>query len=138
MNVLLQLIQKLLGKGGGAGGGQAALLALLPSLLGSAGALGGLGGLLGAMEKHGLADVGQSWVSKGANLPISPEQLQKVLGHSQIADIAAKLGVPSDKAAAHLAKVLPDAVDRLTPDGDVPDGSKVDDALGGLGKLLGR
>lgn len=138
MNVLLQLIQKLLGKGGGGGGGQAALLALLPSLLGSAGALGGLGGLLGSMEKHGLADVGQSWVSKGSNLPISPEQLQKVLGQGQIADIAAKLGIPSDKVAGQLAKVLPDAVDRLTPDGDVPDASKVDDALGGLGTLLGR
>lgn len=138
MNVLMQLIQKLLGKGGGAGGGQAALLALLPSLLGSAGALGGLGGLLGAMEKQGLGDVGQSWVSKGSNLPISPEQLQKVLGQGQIADIAAKLGIPSDRVASQLAKVLPDAVDRVTPDGAVPDDSKLDDALGGLGKLLGR
>ena len=130
---VLQMLLGLLGKGG-AGGPIGAIV----GMLGGGSAIGGLGGLLGKMDAQGLGDVGQSWVSKGPNLPISPEQLSKVLGNDQLAAIAKKLGVSPDAAASQLSKLLPDAVDKVTPNGSVPDPSELSKSLGGLGKLLGR
>jgi uncharacterized protein YidB (DUF937 family) len=94
---------------------------------------GGLGGLLGTLQEKGLGDVGDSWVSKGKNLPISPEQLEDVLGNEHVKAIAGKLGIAPEKAASQLAKYLPQVIDRLTPDGKVP----ADDELkAGLAKLV--
>jgi uncharacterized protein YidB (DUF937 family) len=94
---------------------------------------GGLGGLVGAFEKAGLGDVAQSWVSKGGNLPISAEQIQAVLGSGPVAQFAEKLGVDPQAAAGHLAQLLPQVVDHLTPEGAIPTG-----ALGALEGLLDR
>lgn len=53
---------------------------------------GGLGGLMEKFGQNGLGDVAGSWVGKGANLNISPEQISQVLGSGPIADFARKLG----------------------------------------------
>ena len=95
-------------------------------------AVGGLGGLLETLQKSGLGDVGASWVSKGKNLPISADQLEAVLGEEHVRAIAGRLGVTPEKAAAQLARYLPQVVDRLTPDGELP----TDDQLeAGLARL---
>jgi len=65
--------------------------------------------------------VAQSWVSKGANLPISEQQVKATLGSDAVAGIASKLGTTPEVAAAKLAGVLPEVVDKLTPDCAVPD-----------------
>jgi uncharacterized protein YidB (DUF937 family) len=69
----------------------------------------------------GLQDKVQSWVGKGANLPVSGDQIKSVLGSDQVSSVATKLGISSDAAAAKIADVLPTIIDRLTPDGVVPD-----------------
>jgi len=94
---------------------------------------GGLGGLVGAFEKAGLGQAAQSWVSSGANLPISAEQIQAVLGSGPVAQFAEKLGIDPQQAAGQLAQLLPQVVDHLTPNGAVPSG-----ALGALEGLLDR
>jgi uncharacterized protein YidB (DUF937 family) len=94
---------------------------------------GGLGGLVGAFEKAGLGQVAQSWVASGANLPISAEQIQAVLGSGPVAQFAQKLGIDPQQAAGQLAGLLPQVVDKLTPNGAIPDG-----ALGALEGLLDR
>jgi uncharacterized protein YidB (DUF937 family) len=94
---------------------------------------GGLGGLVSAFEKGGLGQIAQSWVSTGANLPISAEQIQAVLGSGPVAQFAEKLGVDPKMAAGQLAELLPQVVDHLTPNGQVPSG-----ALGALEGLLDR
>jgi uncharacterized protein YidB (DUF937 family) len=93
----------------------------------------GLNGLLKGFETAGLGAVAQSWVSKGANLPISAEQVQAVLGSGPVAAFAQKLGVDPQQAAGHLAQLLPQVIDHLTPEGHVPTG-----ALGALEGLLGK
>ena len=40
----------------------------------------------------GLDDFFSSWINRGENLPITPAQLQKVLGGGQIKDIAKQPG----------------------------------------------
>jgi uncharacterized protein YidB (DUF937 family) len=93
----------------------------------------GLNGLLKGFESAGLGAVAQSWVSKGGNLPISAEQIQAVLSNSTVAAFAQKLGVDPATAASHLSELLPQVVDHLTPNGEVPNG-----ALGALEGLLDK
>jgi uncharacterized protein YidB (DUF937 family) len=113
------------------GGSGSDPMAALSGLIG--GHDGGLGGLVGAFEKAGLGQVAQSWVSTGANQAISAEQIQAVLGSGPVAQFAEKLGVDPAQAAGHLAQLLPQVVDHLTPNGQVPSG-----ALGALEGLLDR
>jgi len=79
-----------------------------------------------------LADQVASWVSTGQNLPISAEQLQSVLGNEQVQAIAQKLGFTPQEVSAHLAELLPQVIDKLTPDGNVPQGGSLAGLLGGL------
>ena len=79
----------------------------------------GLGGLLQKFREGGLGDVVSSWVGTGANLPISGEQIQQALGSDVVQNLAAKIGIPTEQAAALLSQILPQAVDTMTPEGRV-------------------
>ena len=81
---------------------------------------GGLQGLVGAFERNGLGHIIQSWVSTGANLPVSASQIQSVLGNGQLQALAARVGLSPDQLSQGLASVLPHLVDHLTPDGSLP------------------
>lgn len=122
---------------GAAAGGEGSPIGAITDLLG--GQEGGLGGLMSAFEKGGLGGVAQSWIASGANLPISAEQIQSVLSSGVVADLAAKLGVDPTTAADTLAKVLPQVIDHLTPDGQLPAGGQGGlGGLGGLADILGK
>jgi uncharacterized protein YidB (DUF937 family) len=98
----------------------------------------GLGGLVEKFKQSGLGEQVSSWVGKGENLPISVDQLKHVLSGEQVQAMAAKLGVSADEALAQLRTGLPALIDKLTPDGQVPDAaSLIEKARGMLGGLLG-
>jgi uncharacterized protein YidB (DUF937 family) len=81
---------------------------------------GGLSGLAAQFQKQGLGGVMQSWISTGANSPISAEQIQQVLGSNTVTQLAAKLGLNPQDVAQKLAQMLPQAVDKMTPGGVLP------------------
>jgi uncharacterized protein YidB (DUF937 family) len=82
----------------------------------------GLGGLEQHFQQGGLGNIVASWIGTGANLPISPDQVQSVLGNGTVAQIATRLGVSPEVAAGQLAQWLPTIVDTLTPGGSRPQG----------------
>lgn len=84
---------------------------------------GGLAGLVKSFEKGGLANVVNSWVSTGQNLPVSADQIKSVLGGQQLQDLASRLGVGPDQISRQLAGLLPQVVDKLTPNGTLPQGN---------------
>lgn len=88
---------------------------------------GGLEGLVAQFQKGGLGEIVQSWVSTGPNLPISPEQLGQALGP----DTLSQLGAGGQDILGPLSKLLPQVVDGLTPNGQLPTGG------GDLGAVLG-
>jgi len=90
---------------------------------------GGVGGLAEKFGRAGLGDVVGSWVGTGANASVTAEQITAVIGHGPIADIAAKMGISPQQAGETLAGLLPEAIDRLTPGGQI-DGA--DDLLAKL------
>ena len=66
-----------------------------------------------------------SWISSGPNPPISGDQVHQVLGSDQVKALAAKAGISPDVAGTAIAQILPGLVDKLTPNGSVPDHSNV-------------
>ncbi|HEV7633452.1 MAG TPA: YidB family protein [Steroidobacteraceae bacterium] len=81
---------------------------------------GGLPVVVAQFEQKGLGGLVQSWIGKGANQPVSAAQLQQVLGPDLVQQLAAKTGMAPADMLQKLAKVLPQAVDNMTPDGVIP------------------
>jgi uncharacterized protein YidB (DUF937 family) len=122
------------GQGGGAGGGAdllGAVIGMLGQGGGQGGGLGGLAGLVNKMQQSGLGDVAASWVGTGQNQSISPDQLGGVLGHDTVSNMATQLGMNHGDLLGQLTQVLPQLVDKLTPQGQVPHGD-LGSMLGGL------
>jgi len=128
------LLGDILGKLTGGGGKSSEVVNVIGALLQSK-ELGGLDGLVQKFTKGGLGDIVSSWVGTGANLPITPEQIQKGLGPTQISQMASQLGLSPEAMSKQLAKILPGVVDKLTPEGNVP----TQDVLAqGLNMLKGK
>jgi uncharacterized protein YidB (DUF937 family) len=81
---------------------------------------GGLQNVVSQFEKNGFGDTMKSWISQGRNLPITADQIHQALGSDKVKELAAKMGLPADKLAELLAQHLPQAIDKVTPDGKLP------------------
>jgi uncharacterized protein YidB (DUF937 family) len=81
---------------------------------------GGLSGIISAFQQNGMGDAVQSWIGTGPNQPLSGEQVSKVLGPSAVQQVAEQAGISHEEAKAGLAQMVPQIVDRLTPNGQVP------------------
>lgn len=133
------LLDNIAGKALGALGGDAQKGDLLQEVVGllTSRQTGGLGGLVEQFKSKGLGDIANSWVGTGQNMPISAAQVQQGLGADVVNQLAAKAGIPADQVSALLARFLPQAVDKLTPGGQVPQGDLAQDAMRILGGLRG-
>ena len=114
------------------------LMQAVIAMLSNDGSQGGLGGLIAKFQRAGLGNVVSSWVGSGQHQPVSGEQLTDVLGKDTMAELAEKLGTSQGDAAGQLSDILPDLIDRLTPQGQAPAGGlgNADDLMGMLGGLL--
>ena len=81
---------------------------------------GGLQGVVKEFERNGFGPTVQSWVGTGPNQAIAPDGIHRVLGGDLLQQLAAKTGLSVQDLTQKLAQVLPDAVDKLTPDGVLP------------------
>jgi len=100
---------------------------------------GGLTGLLEQFKSKGLGQLADSWVGTGANLPISGEQIQSALGSEQVQQMAARIGIAPEALSGQLATLLPQLIDKVTPNGNVPDQGSLQQGLAGmLQGFLGR
>ncbi|MFF2518199.1 YidB family protein [Streptomyces sp. NPDC058086] len=122
------------GSGGSGGSGAGNILGALLGALGGGGgqAAGGnpLGGLLDMLTKSGLIDQAQSWIGTGENKPVSGEQIAQALPDSTLQEVAAQAGVSPQEAADQIAQHLPQAVDKLTPSGELPQpGTSLEDLI---------
>jgi uncharacterized protein YidB (DUF937 family) len=120
---------------GNASGQQGGLLEVVAGLINNP-QTGGIQGLIAAFQQGGLGHVIGSWISTGQNLPITADQLQAVLGNEQVQAIAQKMGLPAQEIATQLAQYLPQAIDHVTPTGEVPQGDALQSAIGMLGNLF--
>jgi uncharacterized protein YidB (DUF937 family) len=118
--------------------GQGGMLEIITGLL-KGSETGGLQGLAETFNEKGLGEVMSSWIGTGENLPISPEQIQQVLGSGQVQQIAEKLGVSPEDASSALSEMLPQIVDKLSPEGSMPTQDLLHQGLGMIAdKLFGK
>jgi uncharacterized protein YidB (DUF937 family) len=93
---------------------------------------GGVQGLLQKLSEAGLRAQVRSWVSGGPNLPVTADQIMQALGAAHLQPVARQFGVDQEQVANSTADLLPDLVDRLTPEG------REDDLDAGLSGLAAR
>ena len=128
--------------GGKSGGQQSLIKGLMGMLSGSksdrsGGDMNGLSGLLASFQQKGMRQQAQSWVSKGENRPVSADEVEQALGDERVSELARQSGMSKREASEGLAGILPDFVDKMTPDGQVPDDEGMQGALKNMaGKLF--
>ncbi len=139
MGILDGILGGLLGGNSNAG----PLQSILGSVLGGGQAQqgqaqqGGLGGLLNQFQQAGLGQVAQSWVGNGPNQQVSPDQLHQVFGDQQVNQWSQQSGLPKHDLLSQLSQYLPHAVDKMTPQGQVPTEAEGGSAFDGAGVNLG-
>ena len=88
----------------------------------AAGALlnGGLGDLVRRFQQNGFGETADSWVGRGANRQIAPQELESAVGQDTLRTLSDETGRPYNEVLSELSESLPDTVDRLTPEGRLP------------------
>ena len=138
MGLLSGLLGSLLG--GNNTNQQSSLLSAVSGLVTGS---GGIGGLMQKFSGAGLGDLMKGWVSNGPNPPATAQHIEQVFGADQLAQIASQTGVDPSQISGHIAEILPQLVDKLTPHGQPVEGEALQGGLasllqGGLGKLFGK
>ena len=90
-----------------------------------------LSNILSSLSNGNLAEVISSWIGNGENKPIDIDGVKNILGEDKISDFAQKLGIDTDTAADALKDILPQVVDKATPDGD-----SILESLGGIEGII--
>lgn len=76
--------------------------------------------LIQQFRNSGLGDKVESWISTGANLPINGQDIGAVLSGGQLGQWAQKFGISTDDVSNQLAQHLPNLIDKLSPNGQMP------------------
>ena len=94
--------------------------------------VGGLSRLQQMFQEKGLGGIVSSWISTGQNLPISADQLQNVLHSGALQNMAENSGMDMSQLTTVLSQLLPHVVDKLTPNGQIPDSGALAQMMKGL------
>ena len=134
----MSLLDNLTSLAGGQNAGGTSALELIGGLINHA---GGMQGLINTLQQGGLRSAVESWISTGPNQGISSGQLSQAISGTPLAahvsEIATKMGVDPSQVLGQLAQHLPQAVDHLTPNGQLPNAEADLSALQGLAAKLG-
>ena len=103
----------------------------------SGGGMGGLGGLIDQMQRTGYGDQARSWVGTGQNMPIQPDALDQIFGQGGMEEIARRAGVTPREATDGMSELLPEVVNHMTPQGELPDGDQLTQSVDDLRRRMG-
>jgi len=105
----------------GAGGGSQDGLGGLLGGLGGGGLAGGLGELINSFRSAGHGDVANSWVDPSVpTRGLRPDQVEQAVGEENLRELAQRTGLSREELVERLSKTIPETVDRLTPNGQMP------------------
>ena len=115
----------------GGGPGQSTQQSGLGGMLGNLGGLlggasvgsvlsGGLGGLVDRFKQNGQGQAADSWVGRGPNQQLAPDQLEQAIGADVLNTLSQQTGLSRQELLSRLTRELPTAVDKLTPEGRLP------------------
>ncbi len=107
------------------GGAQNSLIETVMGLISNP-ETGGVQGMLETFKSKGLGEIISSWIGTGENQAISKDQILEAIGKDQIQKMAEKVGISQEEASGELASLLPKIIDKLTPNGKLPEGGLSD------------
>jgi uncharacterized protein YidB (DUF937 family) len=81
---------------------------------------GSLGILLNELRRAGAEEGVASWVDHGPNLPLAQHHVREVIDQESLQELSKHTGLNEEELVERLARELPNAVDRLTPEGRLP------------------
>jgi uncharacterized protein YidB (DUF937 family) len=103
---------------------QGGMLGNLGGLFGGASAgsvlSGGLSDLIERFKQNGQGPAADSWVGRGPNQPLGPDQLEQAIGPDMLNTLSQQTGLSREELLSRLTRELPAAVDKLTPEGRLP------------------
>jgi uncharacterized protein YidB (DUF937 family) len=94
--------------------------------------VGGIAGLQKMFQQGGMGNIFSSWLGNGQNLPVSANQLQDVMHSGALQQAAQSAGLNPSQLLGAMSSLLPHLVDKVTPNGQVPDASSLQAMLKGL------
>jgi uncharacterized protein YidB (DUF937 family) len=97
---------------------------------------GGLKGMVESFKGQGMEDIINSWVGTGKNMPISPAEMLKALGSDRLQGFSEKAGISQEELSGSLASLLPEIIDKLTPQGRIPDRGLLEEELKEMKKKI--
>lgn len=125
------------GSNSGGGGGGNLMASLMPVVMGML-ANGGLQKIMGGLQAKGLTSEVDSWTGQGQNQPMTPDQVKEVLDDDELDQVAKEANVSKDEAADAISQLVPNLVDKISPNGQMPGGNALSGLLGSLSKQLGK
>jgi uncharacterized protein YidB (DUF937 family) len=130
---LLDDVLGMAGMGGGAGQNpqHASALGAIMDYINSP-QVGGISGLQQMFQNQGLGGLISSWIGTGQNLPISQNQLQDALHNDTLQNVASKAGIDPSQLTGLMSQLLPHVVDKLTPNGQIPESGALAQMMKGL------
>ena len=123
MGLLDSIIGNVMNGSGTRGGNPLMQMAMQMLTTQGQGGQSGLAEFIAKFQQGGLGHLADSWVGTGANMPVSAEQISQILGSGKLEELANQFGLSTDDVAGGLSKVLPDLINHVTPDGQLPDSS---------------
>jgi uncharacterized protein YidB (DUF937 family) len=86
---------------------------------------GGVTDMFNKLKNSSIGEQFQSWIGKGENKPVTADQVTDALGPDALNKMAEKTGTTPEQAAQNVAQKLPGMVDKITPDGQLPDAQTI-------------
>ena len=69
------------------------------------------------LNQNGMGAKVNSWLGRGENQPITPDEIRHGLGNQTLQEMAQRLGIPAGEIADVLAQHLPAAIDHASQQG---------------------
>jgi uncharacterized protein YidB (DUF937 family) len=85
----------------------------------------GLGELLDRFKQSDESETAESWVRTGPNRRCTPDQLERAIGPEVFDTLSRQTGLTREELVLRLCRELPDAVDRYTPQGRIPEDAEI-------------
>ncbi|RWE79624.1 YidB family protein [Mesorhizobium sp.] len=88
-----------------------------------------LGDIVDRFRNAGAGSKVDSWVSPGPNQPIEPKEVETAIDDETLASLSMQTGLSRDELIARITRDLPEAINKLTPNGEMPAASAEDITL---------
>ena len=79
-----------------------------------------LGEILDRFRNVGAGSKVDLWVKKGPNEPLAPNEVEAAIDEETLQSLSEQTGLNREELITRITRVLPEAVDQMTPDGELP------------------